>query len=55
MLMPIKILDYVVAHELSHLVHQNHSKRFWLQVERIIPDYRERRKWLKKNGEDYTI
>lgn len=55
MLLPLKILDYVVAHEISHLVHHNHSKRFWAQVEKIIPDYKERRKWLKKNGDDYTI
>lgn len=55
MLLPVKILDYVVAHEISHLVHHNHSKRFWAQVEKIIPDYKERRKWLKKNGDIFSI
>lgn len=55
MLLPLKIVDYVVVHELAHLVHHNHSKRFWAQVEKMLPDYKERRKWLKKNSEEYTI
>lgn len=54
-LLPLKIVDYVVAHELAHLVHHNHSKKFWAQVEKMLPDYKERRKWLKKNGEEYGI
>lgn len=49
-LMPMEILDYVVVHELCHRIHMNHSKEFWAEVERIIPDYKERRKWLKENG-----
>lgn len=54
-LLPIKIMDYVVVHELAHLVHHNHSKSFWTEVAKILPDYKERRKWLKKNGEEFTI
>ena len=49
-LMPPAILDYVVVHELAHRIEMNHSPRFWAQVERILPDYRERRKWLKEKG-----
>lgn len=49
-LMPPAILDYVVVHELAHRIEMNHSPRFWAQVERILPDYRERRRWLKENG-----
>ena len=49
-LMPPAILDYVVVHELAHRIEMNHSPRFWTQVERILPDYRERRRWLKENG-----
>ena len=47
---PIDIIDYVVVHELSHIVHRNHSKRFWEQVETIFPDYKIKRKWLKEYG-----
>jgi len=55
MLMPISILDYVVVHELAHTVHHDHSKRFWAVVGKIIPDYREKRRWLKKNGEEFSL
>lgn len=49
-LAPPEILDYVVVHELCHLTHMNHSKEFWGLVGKVIPDYKERRKWLKENG-----
>lgn len=52
-LLPENILDYVVVHELCHLLEMNHSPRFWSQVEKILPDYRERRNWLKKKGGAY--
>ena len=47
---PLPVVDYVVVHELAHIVEKNHSARFWRGVERILPDYRERRAWLRKNG-----
>ena len=50
MLTSPEILDYVVVHELCHRKEMNHSKAFWAHVESILPDYRERRKWLKDNG-----
>ena len=50
MLVPQEVLDYVVVHELSHRKELNHSARFWAQVERILPDYRIHRKWLKDHG-----
>lgn len=55
MLAPPQILDYVVVHELCHLKHMNHSPKFWEAVEQIIPDYKERRKWLKEHGGELTM
>ena len=49
-LTPPEVLEYVVVHELCHLIEMNHSKQFWDAVERIIPDYKVHRKWLKDNG-----
>lgn len=51
MLTPPEIIDYVVVHELCHRREMNHSPLFWREVERILPDYKARRKWLKENGE----
>lgn len=48
---PEEILDYVVVHELCHIRHMDHSKAFWTEVEKILPDYKKRRKWLKDNGD----
>ena len=42
-----KYLDYVIVHELSHLIHANHSSRFWELVEENMPDYKEYRKEMK--------
>lgn len=50
MMMPLEILDYVVVHELCHRKEMNHSAKFWAEVEKVMPDYKERRKWLKENG-----
>lgn len=50
MLAPPEILDYVVVHELCHRKEMNHSPRFWVEVEKILPDYRAKKHWLKENG-----
>lgn len=47
---PPEVVDYVVVHELCHRLEMNHSPRFWAQVERVCPQYRQARAWLKKNG-----
>lgn len=45
---PLEALDYVIVHELSHLIHFNHSKSFWNLVEKYKPDYKKIRKLLKE-------
>jgi len=47
MLAPPDILDYVVVHELCHRKEMNHSPKFWAEVAKVIPDYKERQKWLR--------
>ena len=47
---PPDVLDSVIIHELAHIKHQNHSKAFWKLVLDAMPDYKEKRKWLRKNG-----
>lgn len=49
MLAPDAIIDYMICHEVSHLLHMNHSRRFWAVVESVCPDYRIYVKWLKKH------
>ena len=51
MLTPLEVVDYVIVHELSHRKHMNHSVAFWAQVEKVLPDYRACKKWLKDNGQ----
>lgn len=55
LMMPRKVLDYIVVHELAHLIEMNHSARFWRQVEKIIGDYQERREWLRLNGTEVEL
>ena len=50
MLLPEELQDYVLVHELAHRKEMNHSSRFWAEVEKMLPDYRQRRSRLKKEG-----
>ncbi|MFO1143964.1 MAG: SprT family zinc-dependent metalloprotease [Amaricoccus sp.] len=47
---PTAVLDYVVAHEVAHLVEMNHSTRFWTVVRRLCPDHATAREWLRRHG-----
>lgn len=53
MMAPLDIIDYVVVHELAHLVEKNHSPKFWQLVERVLPDYPSRRKWLRTHQAEF--
>ena len=50
MLCPEEVRDYVVVHELCHRKEMNHSRRFWQELARVLPEYEQQRKWLKSNG-----
>ena len=46
---PEKIINYVIIHELCHLIHFNHSREYWEEVSKKLPNYRESKEWLKSN------
>jgi len=48
---PSEVIDYVLIHELAHIVHPNHSKYFWKYVATFCPDYKLHKGWLRKNGQ----
>lgn len=50
MMAPPTVINYLVAHEVAHLVHMNHSPRFWSQCEALCPDMKRAKDWLKRNG-----
>lgn len=47
---PLPVIDYILVHEISHLYHRDHSWHFWDKVSYFMPDYIERKRWLRKNG-----
>jgi len=49
-LLPPSIVDYVIVHELAHLIEPNHTPAFWQQVARVLPDYEQRKTWLAEKG-----
>ncbi len=54
-MLPSDIIEYIVIHELAHLKQLNHSKKFWNEVETILPDYRVREKWLTEHSYKFKI
>lgn len=50
MMAPATILDYIVVHELAHLIYPNHSTKFWNEVDKVLPDFGERKEWLRVHG-----
>ncbi|MBN2851651.1 MAG: M48 family metallopeptidase [Clostridia bacterium] len=51
---PVEVIEYVLYHELCHLVHMNHSKDFYLLLGRYCKDYRQKEKWLKEHHHQLT-
>jgi predicted metal-dependent hydrolase len=47
---PSSVIDYVVIHELCHLIEHNHSSKFWNMVEKYCPEWRKSKEWLKRNS-----
>jgi predicted metal-dependent hydrolase len=47
---PQTVIDYIVVHELCHLRHRDHTDAFWNEVDKVLPNFRERKEWLRKHG-----
>ncbi|XQY92416.1 M48 family metallopeptidase [Metabacillus sp. HB246100] len=52
---PMEVIDYVVVHEMCHLLHLNHDRSFWRLVGKIMPDYKEKEKWLALSHWKMTV
>lgn len=52
---PQDVIDYVVVHEMCHMVHLNHDRSFWRLVGKIVPDYKEKEKWLALSSWKMTV
>ena len=54
-LTPMRIVDYIIVHELTHMIEKNHTPAFWHNIGLILPDYEVRKEWLDKNGKKIEI
>ncbi len=54
-MLPIEVIQYIIIHELTHVKKMNHSSTFWAEVEKIMPEYQECRRWLDRHGKEYEI
>jgi len=55
LLAPLTIIDYIVVHELCHLHYRDHSDAFWNEVDKVLPDYRNRKDWLRVRGAELDL
>ncbi|MFF2754987.1 M48 family metallopeptidase [Psychrobacillus sp. NPDC058041] len=52
---PIEVIDYVIIHELCHLIHMNHDRSFWRRVGSIMPDYKDKEEYLARHGHSMSL
>ncbi|NQX62871.1 M48 family metallopeptidase [Paenibacillus qinlingensis] len=52
---PVEVIDYVIIHELCHLLHMNHDRSFWRRVGSIMPDFKEKEAFLARYGQAMTL
>jgi hypothetical protein len=54
-MLPRTMIEYVVVHELVHLIEPHHTIAFWDRVERVVSDWCDRKQWLAQNGASYDL
>lgn len=52
---PQDVIDYVIVHELMHIKHLNHSRAYWQEVIAVMPDFKQKKRWLFKHGNRLVI
>ncbi|MET3659279.1 M48 family metallopeptidase [Sporosarcina psychrophila] len=52
---PVEVIDYVIIHELCHILHMNHDRSFWRRVGSIMPDYKEKEEYLARHGYSMSL
>jgi predicted metal-dependent hydrolase len=52
--LPIRLIDYVVVHELAHLLEHNHTREFWRILDRVLPDWRQRQRELESQWQSFA-
>lgn len=52
---PLTVIDYIVVHELCHLQVRDHTDAFWNEVDKVLPDYRDRKEWLRLHGAELDL
>jgi len=52
---PVEVIDYVIVHELCHLIHMNHDRSFWRRVGSVLPDYKKSQEFLARQGQYMTL
>lgn len=52
---PLTVIDYIIVHELCHIRHRDHSDAFWNEVDKVLPDYLERKDWLRARGAELGL
>jgi predicted metal-dependent hydrolase len=55
MMAPLGVIDYIIVHELCHFHHLDHTDAFWNEVDKVMPNYRERKEWLRVNGASLDV
>jgi predicted metal-dependent hydrolase len=55
MMAPATVIDYIVVHELCHFHHADHTEAFWNEVDKVMPRFRERKEWLRRNGASLEV
>ena len=55
MMAPPTVIDYLIVHELCHNHHRNHTAEFWNEVDKVMPNYHERKDWLRVHGASLSL